>query len=101
MNATAMSQTTAPQLYSPRYAQRFLATPLSQRTGICLFKRKSTVARENCTHPKGIEYVKYVGGYELSDGGFHATFSCRCPVCFTEIPLTCSGSKEYVEKFPR
>jgi hypothetical protein len=62
-------------------------------------KRKSTVARENCTHPKGIEYVKYVGGYELSDGGFHATFSCRCPVCFTEIPLTCSGSKEYVENF--
>lgn len=58
------------------------------------------MAREkNCTHPKGIEYVKYVGGYDLSDGGFHATFSCRCPVCFTEIPLTCSGSKDYVEKF--
>jgi len=58
------------------------------------------VAREkNCTHPKGIEYVKYVGGYELTGGGFHATFSCRCPDCFAEIPLTCSGSKEYVEKF--
>jgi hypothetical protein len=43
--------------------------------------------------------VKYVGGYELSDGGFHATFSCRCPDCFAEVPLTCSGSKEYVENF--